>query len=162
MTENHARPRIKWHTRQLGALERRGFKFLGEEKQFLRSALGDGLSFFLGPSSFEIAAVLGRFEELGLTDLLEPPPESEYEDHKTWDDKTWTRMWKHAGKEVDGITRICAAVGAEAASIETFGEDDPPPWREFGEREKRARPHTVKKRAPRQSACQKKQHQENA
>jgi len=51
-------PRIKWYTRRLGALERRGSKLIGQ-KRFLPRALGDGLHFFHRPS--EITDVLRRF-----------------------------------------------------------------------------------------------------
>lgn len=123
-------PRIKWYTRRLGALERRGSKLIGQ-KRFLPRALGDGLHFFHRPS--EITDVLRRFDELGLSDLLEPPPESKYEDDKLVE--LFGRVPRVAWKEVDSSDRICTAIGAKAASIETFGEDDPLPWHEFGERE---------------------------
>jgi hypothetical protein len=38
----------------------------------------------------------------------------------------------------DSSGRICAAIGAKAASIETFGEDYPPSWHQFGEPEAEA------------------------
>ena len=44
-------------------------------------------------------------------------------------------MREFTWKESNSFERICAAVEAKAASIETFDEDDPPDWREFGERE---------------------------
>ena len=118
---------IKAVTRRLGALERRGFEIKGT-KRFLTTPLTDGRALFLRPTRREIGPIVRRFEELGLTDLIEPPPEYE-------NDKLSGRMREFTWKESNSFERICAAVEAKAASIETFDEDDPPDWREFGERE---------------------------
>ncbi len=132
-------PRIKHYKRRLGALERRSFK-LERQKQFLRTPWGDGLALFHNP--FEIDAVLRQFEELGLTDLLDPPPDiepqgAEYREilENLFSQKSWSN---YAEKMADGMARICAAVGADAASIETFDEDVPAAWHEFGKQEAEA------------------------
>jgi hypothetical protein len=121
---------VETFKRPLGALERRAIKFRGQ-RRFLTPALSDGLALFY--RHYEITAVLRRFEELGLADLLNPPPEPEYED-----DPIFGQVPKLKWEKVDRSARICAAVGAKAASIETFRDDDPLLWREFGEREAEA------------------------
>lgn len=112
--------------RRLGALSRSGYK-VTKGKRFLHLAQEDGQSLFYRPS--EIAAVVRRFEDLGLADLLAAQG-TEYKEDEIFG--TFPKLdWENA----DITGRICDAVGAKAASIEIFQKDDPSPWCEFGERE---------------------------
>jgi len=102
--------------------------------------MSDGLALLHNP--FEIDAGLRQFEELGLTDLLDPPPDielqgAEYREilENLFSQKSWSN---YAEKMADGMARICAAVGVDAASIETFGKDDPASSRNFDERDAEA------------------------
>lgn len=124
---------IKAYERRLGALRRKGIKIEGSEGKILPSAFGDGMGLFFGPSLFEITKTMLRFEELGLADLLDSPPEPQSEESKKL---TW--LWNLAQIETDSSARICEALGANAPSIEIFGEEDPQVWREFSEREEEA------------------------
>jgi hypothetical protein len=121
------RPKITRVKRQLGALNRESRQIVGI-KRFLRTAESDGLSLFFHSAWHDVAEALRRFEELGLTDLLDPPPESEYEDHAVLG-----QVPKVKWEMVIPSQRICAAVGAKAASIEKFKDTDPAPWRAFNE-----------------------------
>jgi hypothetical protein len=112
------RPPIKLVQRRLGALGRKGIKIEGS-KRFLRTALGDGLALFFNSNQRDIANTLRRFEKLGLSDLLDPPTETE----------------DHGSKLVDVTARICTALGAKAASIELFDKDFSPSWSKFGKPE---------------------------
>ena len=110
--------------RQLGALELRAINVPGLKRRFIPWVLADGTRLFVARTCSEITALKKRLEELGLADLLEPLPEPRSNNAERWENQ-----WNLAQKEVEDAARICAALEAKAASIETFGEDVPPDGR---------------------------------
>ena len=119
-------------TRRVGALEIRGIEIAGRNR-FVRLPVVDGRSLFLAPTPREIEAFVARFDELNLSDLLEPPPE-----RKNVDGQPSGRIPEFVPEDFISMARIRAATGAKALTFNIFGEGAPAAAQEFGEVEQEA------------------------
>lgn len=118
MTED---PKLIRTTVSLGALDHDTFRLGG--KRFFRTTICDATGLFLTPSLGGNRKQVARLEELGLSDMLKPPITDAKESDTSVVSKT-DFIWGDGEREK--ITkRICEALNASRANIETFSKDSP-------------------------------------